>query len=242
MLSLEVPTDRSSPLFDNPMSLLMRSAVAAGVAPARAEVERILGNRSRRLLRSGEGTAPDPNAWAALREAFPIDIWGMLPSGPEMLITYARDQYVGEFGFAVPWAEGIATVSELGPVVEVFAGHGLWSHFLGFLTDTLATDDHSMMPGDASFVTVSVMDAEDAVREYPGRAVLMCWPPADASAERSAAAVERGGILIHVGERGGCTGTAELDRLLAEDFDLIRSDPAPGWPMLRERMDILRRK
>jgi hypothetical protein len=162
-----------------------------------------------------------------------------------------RHRFCGVYGFAIPCAEAIDALLELGPILEVGAGTGMWSAMLAARgADVIATDRAA--PGSRSYAFVvghhfaaqMKLRAEAAIKRWPGRAVFCSWPcyrdPWFARALKHVAA----GVavaVIHEGH-GGCVGTDSMFDRLEADFEELREIAIPQFPSIRDRLTIWRRK
>lgn len=164
-------------------------------------------------------------------------------------LRMARKAFIRRWGFAIPCAEAVAALAELGPLVEIGAGTGSWSALLSSAgQDVIATD--AVGAGRVSYGfdagahhPVTAMEAATAVRTHQDRAVLCSWPTEnDGWAADAAALIRPGQRLALIGEpRGGCTGSPALFDLLDVGFVLEQVVDLPQFPSSNDRLSIHRR-
>lgn len=124
-----------------------------------------------------------------------------------------RDHFIAEFGYSVPTPELINAICNLGPVLEIGAGHGTLSRLiLNAGGDAIATDKCPgfMAPNPSkSWTKVIEMDATEAVVKHPERAVLCSWPSLGETWLTDAVkSMKKDQVLIVIGEsNGGCTAS-----------------------------------
>ena len=164
-------------------------------------------------------------------------------------LRLARMAFTRRWGFSIPCEEAVEALRELSPLLEVGAGSGYWSAILRASgTDVIATDSaaeginpHGFQT--SAFTPVERLDATDAIRAYPGRAVFCSWPTeGETWAAEAFALIAQGNILALVGDdRGGITGSDALFDLLESDFELLRELEIPQFPRVTDRLRIYRR-
>ncbi len=176
------------------------------------------------------------------------DDWHYRPKADEQISQYgARRKSIRKFGFALPCREALNRIEALSPLIEVGAGVGTWAAILSKRgVDIIATD--------RSFAThygfhsgryhpVMRMDAENAVRNYADRNLLMIWPCYAAQWPTKAIRLLKPGrtlALISEGD-GGCCGDDSLFRHLDAYFRHIETIRIPCWDGLHDRLDLYRR-
>jgi hypothetical protein len=81
-----------------------------------------------------------------------------------------------------------------------------------------------------------------AARRHRDRALVLCWPPYDDdSASYAALRAYRGGVVVHIGERGGASGSVRFHRELKLNWTLAEEVDLPHWPRLSDRLMVYRR-
>uniref|UniRef100_A0A7S3SZA6 MYND-type domain-containing protein n=1 Tax=Emiliania huxleyi TaxID=2903 RepID=A0A7S3SZA6_EMIHU len=163
--------------------------------------------------------------------------------------------------FAVPSAEALAAVSELGlPVVEMGGGVGYWAALLrrrGVAVecfDSAPTEAggkggkggesgntfHGECPpwGPVQRGSSALL----ASRRFRRHALLLCYPPPRAPMAAECLAAFCGDTVVHVGEWLGDTGSAAFEAALAEGWELTRRLPLPCWGDTAEDLTIWRRR
>jgi len=193
------------------------------------------------------------NGGAALRrDELPLERRWCLRGGPDspspeltMESFMVRATWIHSFGFPVVIDETIDGLLPFGPFVEVGAGTGFLSRLLALAGgDSIATDAGTGEYGfsHGAWREIQVLDGAAAVRAYPDRTVLMSWPSlGDSWCEEVVAAMRPGGLLAHIGERGGCTGTEAFDEMLSDRFEPVARVALPVFGGLHDRLDVLRR-
>lgn len=156
----------------------------------------------------------------------------------------ARDNYIHAIGFAVPTAEAIAAIAAASPrLLEVGAGSGFWSALLARAgVDVVATDKHAGEHGDwhGRYHPTEKLDALAALRAYPDRDVLVCWPTLHGTwARKLAEAIEPGKVLHVIAEE--CCAEPGFYSVLADRFERLDSQPLPNWKDMRDYLEVMRK-
>lgn len=153
--------------------------------------------------------------------------------GLSMTAMMLRDIYIAEFGFSVPTPALIDLMKKFGPILEVGAGQGYLSQVLRHAgIDAIATDanpghmkavraratSEENLPPRERHLPVEILNAEDAIKTYPGRTILCSWPDYQSNwITKAAAGMAKNQRLAVIGEGyGGCTGEDGL-------FDLVET-------------------
>ena len=165
-------------------------------------------------------------------------------------LRFARQAYIRRWGFAIPCAEMIAALAGCGPMVEVGAGTGYLTAMLRAAgCDVVATDVQTEGKigygfAAAAHAPVERLGAAEAVAAYAERDVLCAWPTQDHewAAEAARLIRPRRTLALIAEPPGGCTGTPDLYKLLAEDFELIETVEIPQFPKVDDRLTIHRRR
>jgi len=165
-----------------------------------------------------------------------------------------RDRFISKYAWAVPSREAVKRLKEFvgrGLVLEVGSGKGLWAKLLQEEgVSVTATDDMSWTkserfdPSSGQFLEVLNMDAEVAVRSFPGHeALLMVWPPYDDPMAEKALNGFSGNKLILVGEdKSGCTANKMFFNDLGDQWDDVGRVSLPQWPGIHDMMTFWSRK
>jgi hypothetical protein len=94
-----------------------------------------------------------------------------------------------------------------------------------------------------TFTEVAMMKANDAAGLYPGRALMLCWPPYDTPMAAEALATYAGNTVIYIGEGyGGCTGNDKFHQLLEEQWEAVDNYHIPQWIGIHDYVCIYRRQ
>ena len=153
-----------------------------------------------------------------------------------------RDQHIQTFGFAIINRSAVEFLKEYNPILEVGAGLGYWAKEMQESgVDTVATDPspETRWPGQNTWTTMERLDAEEAVRKYPDRTLLMCWPDRTGDWPERAITAFTGKNIITIGEGlNGCTGTYEMHRILERDFDVTDRLQIPTFSEVSDRIEV----
>eukprot|EP01127_Copromyxa_protea_P001984 TRINITY_DN11888_c0_g1_i1.p1 TRINITY_DN11888_c0_g1~~TRINITY_DN11888_c0_g1_i1.p1 ORF type:complete len:332 (-),score=63.00 TRINITY_DN11888_c0_g1_i1:147-1142(-) len=92
-----------------------------------------------------------------------------------------RRLYVRYYSWGVIGTRAVEVLKQFSPILEVGSGNGYWAYELDRNgIDVVATDNHLDLVQDfAPFKTwfpVEELDSIAAIKKYPGRTLLMCWP------------------------------------------------------------------
>ena len=208
-----------------------------------------------RPLFSGEGTAVE-ELWQGIEADGPLSAEDALAIPPppgvdfdswqERLLTQAdrRRSFIARWGWSVPARPALRAIVDFiegRELLEVCAGSGLWSRLLRDAGVCVSASD----PGEGMnqhFVQVEALDAEQGVLSNPGVGALMfCWPPMRSDCAFRALRAFGGDRLIYVGDTR-FTGDAQLQALLAGDWELAERLPLPTWPGLDDALHLYRRR
>lgn len=177
-----------------------------------------------------------------------------LPYGLARLLNLAerRRELVELFSWAIPTDDALGTLSRYAPLVDAGAGMGYWTALLqARAVDAVAYD--LFPPGGAGrneyhrqargpWAEVRQGSAVAAARRHPERTLVLCWPPyEDDAASYDALRAYGGDVVIHVGERGGASGSVRFHRELELNWTLLEQVDLPHWPRLDDRVLVYRR-
>ena len=158
-----------------------------------------------------------------------------------------RWDYARRFGFVVITESTLSAVPVDRPMVSVGAGTGALERALVTHrgADIRATDCGANHYGfiDKHY-PIARLKAQNAVRKYPDRAVLMSWPSYDQSwPYETARAMAPGQLLYYIGESiGGCTADDAFHEYLKSDFTPGDSVGITQWNGLHDHLEIWRKK
>lgn len=197
-------------------------------------------------------------AWVKNEAPGPEDIGKLLDEDkiqPQIHLTSMfriRDEFIRKFGFSVPTPGLVSRLAEIGPIIEVGAGHGTLTCLINNAGgSSVATDINprkmAQSPEDA-WAPVQEMSATDSVSAYPDRTVLSSWPSLGGTwLTEMALAMAPGQSLITIGEgSGGCTGAdcfwelVENGTLLV-DQEILRGTDVWRFPSIHDRARAFRR-
>jgi len=177
------------------------------------------------------------------------------PLAPPILQAWrdaARDWVARLYTFAVPTAEALRAVADLGvEVVEVGAGAGYWAKLLQEAgasvraydvappsTDGEWNDYHGQVP---AFTEVQ-RGGPEVMAAHPSAALLLCFPPPGEDMAARCLQSYAGDTVVHIGEWGGQTGDEAFERLLLLDYDVSKVVPLPNFGNTHYALSIWARR
>lgn len=90
------------------------------------------------------------------------------------------------YAYACPRDTNIQFLSQHGPLLEIGAGKGYWSHLIQLAggdivpTDIVKPKDNTWFDGNSTFTDVEIFPStKAAVEAYPDRTIFLCWPHMD---------------------------------------------------------------
>lgn len=151
-------------------------------------------------------------------------------------IDRRRKDLVKEYAWAIPNEEAIELIVGKSPIVEIGAGNGYWANLVdGNGGDIIAFDSYDR-EYKRSWFEVKKESAEVA-GQFPDRSLFICWPEYKDSMGEVAVENYEGDTVILVGEPiSGCTGTADMYRMIEDNFELRRTVNIPNWFGIKDRM------
>jgi hypothetical protein len=159
-----------------------------------------------------------------------------------------RRELASRFSWAVPTEAALGLLGDHGPLLEVGAGTGYWAALLrGRGADVHPTDaepaGNTYHPDGQEWTEVARSAAVDAVRRWPDRTLLICWPPPDDdTAGYAALRAYTGDTVLYIGGGAdGPTGTARLHRELDLNWTVTDELALPSWPGIPDRLTVRRR-
>jgi hypothetical protein len=177
--------------------------------------------------------------------------WLMM-SRPSPLLDLAerRRELASLFSWAIPTDAALELLAKYAPLVECGAGMGYWLALLRTRgVDAVGYD--ARRPGRSNayhrgvrrpWTQIERRTSVAAARSHRERSLLLCWPPYDDdAASYDALRAYRGDVVIHIGERGGATGSVRFHRELALNWTLVEELELPHWPRLEDRVMVYRR-
>lgn len=174
------------------------------------------------------------------REARQLELSRALLAGDEArlrTLKASRVEYTHRFGYAVPTAEALETLSQFSPLVEIGAGVGYWAWMLrqgG--TDIVAYDlrpptvdsDENRFHARSLCWTNVLTGNESALDQHPDRTLFLCWPPRGDPMAYRILRRYRGEIFVYVGEQpladgANVAGDDQFVQLLSREWLRLRS-------------------
>jgi hypothetical protein len=159
-----------------------------------------------------------------------------------------RRELASRFSWAIPTEAALWLAGDHGPLLEVGAGTGYWAALLRDRgIDVQATDaepaGNTYHRDGRSWTEVTRSVAVDAVKAWPDRTLLICWPPPDDdTAGYAAVRAYTGDTVLYVGGGAdGPTGTARLHRELDLNWTVTDELALPSWPGIPDRLTVWRR-
>jgi hypothetical protein len=166
-----------------------------------------------------------------------------------------RDQFVSNYGWAVPSQEAIDKIKNFvggGQILEVGSGLGMWAKLIQDAgvkitpTDIKEKSGH-LDPNKPFFTEVEQMDHLQALQQYGQHDVLMLvWPGRDSMAQQALNNF-KGSKVIYVGENvhgnPGATGTPEFHDKLhdAKQWQQVDMVCIPTWEGMHDCMTFYER-
>jgi hypothetical protein len=174
-----------------------------------------------------------------------------------------------QYAFAVPSRRALNAIAAQGPLLEIGAGTGYWASLLAEMgVDIVAVDSAGWTPRfnlDAKEAVVSdrqhlqmKVAGPEAALSAKGRALVLMWPDWGGAGIFALEALEMfdGKTLICVGEWEGHTlgafhpslrptgqsFSAEFQKRVEKQFDLLEKIYLPSWPLNGDVVQIFQRK
>lgn len=179
--------------------------------------------------------------------------WRLAPGLARMLdLPGRRRELAGRLAWGIPNEAALALVADHAPVLDGGAGTGYWAALLRrrgvdvHAVDTApraAGGNRYHRAGARQWAPVERLSTAAAVRAYPNRTLLLCWPPPDDDAAGyGAVRAYRGDTLLYVGgDLDGATGTIRLHRELSLNWTPTEEIGLPSWPGLPDRLTVWQR-
>lgn len=164
--------------------------------------------------------------------------------------TFRRSVFIPTYGFACLTEEAIKAMSHYGPIVEVGSGGGYWAYeMLKAGIDVIPTDIApigSVVKNEWEFnvpwTSVRRMSGVEAVKAYPSKTLLLCWPYMADWAVNTLLEFT-GTYVISVDEgRYGCCATDDYFDVLDEFYEMVQHIRIPTFPTIHDSIKIWRRK
>ena len=197
--------------------------------------------------------AEPSDAHDSLVEARQPRYWG-LPWGLAQLLDLSerRRELVDLFAWAIPSDAALEALARYAPLVECGAGTGYWLALLqargvdaiGYDLAPLGAVGANLfhLRAKGSWAEVRQGSAVGAARKHAERALVLCWPPYDDDdASYAALRAYRGDTVVHIGERGGASGSLRFHRELELDWTPVDEVVLSHWPRLDDRQVVYRR-
>jgi hypothetical protein len=179
-----------------------------------------------------------------------------IPDFPDLsALLIERSKFVSEFAFAVPTREALDRVRAFSPLLEIGAGSGAWARLLAMRgADIIATDpaveefsdlaNQGWTWGESKYHPVLPFAGKTAVRRWPERNVLCCWPSLGQTWLRQAArAMLPGRVLLVI--REDATADDRTWNYLEYHFKpavdqqgIDNTIELPNWYCLHDRLEV----
>jgi hypothetical protein len=174
--------------------------------------------------------------------------WSLLGADGGLAQFSLRKKMLEGYCFAVLTEEMIDKIKPYGPILEVGAGTGYWAYeFKKRGVDYLATDVYAL-PSNKYFLSskawehVYIYTTEDAIKRFPNRTLLMCWPGYRESWAYEALNKYKGNIFIYAGEKeGGCCADDDFFKHLNRYWKEIKTLDMPQFFGLHDTARIFKR-
>ena len=155
-----------------------------------------------------------------------------------------RQHYIAAFGFAVLDQATVQAIRPFAPLIEAGAGTGYWAWELQEAgINIVATDPNpkTRWPNIPTWTSVLPLSGPDAIRLYPHRNLLVCWPDQHRPWAAHTALACQAQFLLYVGEtENGCTATPEFFQALTHRYSLVRTVPIPQFAGQADQLRIYR--
>lgn len=160
-----------------------------------------------------------------------------------------RDNFRRGISWHIPTESLLDLLVRLSPIVSVGSGLG-YTESLAIQkgADIKATDarldGNGWCDNKSPFCPIEKMDAREAVSKNKDKNVFMAWPPYDhPMAFEVAEEMQKGTILIYVGESGGgCTGDDKFFKILFQQFIEIETEAfIPSWQGIYDEVRVYKK-
>jgi len=159
-----------------------------------------------------------------------------------------RDEILARYSYAILNQATIDALKSYQPFLEVGAGIGYWAYeFKKNGIDYIATDPEptckDFFPtGTKCWTEIIKLTAVEAVRTYPNRTLLICWPGYGETWAYEVLKAFKGNIVVYVGEgQDGCCAEDKFFKLMNRDWDSEELS-IPQWVGLHDKILILKKK
>lgn len=157
-----------------------------------------------------------------------------------------REDYIGQFSFAVLTEEMVELLRPYEPILEVGSGNGYWAWELARRAVAVTATDPGTgryrCPEWKSWTAIDRLTAVEAVRKWPDLTLLLVWPDYGKPWAVEALREWRGKYAIYVGEWRAATADEAFHDLLEQEFVQEREVEIPMFDGLHDRLWIFRRK
>lgn len=161
----------------------------------------------------------------------------------EHKIHKERNLFIREFGFAVPCAEAIDAMVKAGPLIEIGAGSGAWTHLIrAHGGDVIATDPilEQFAFKHGAWAEPLALQGKTAVRRWPERNVLCSWPSLNQTWLRQAARAMRPGRTLFV-VREDATAEDSTWEYVESAFRHVDYLELISWQFCHDRFEVWRK-
>lgn len=164
-------------------------------------------------------------------------------------IKFRFQEYVPQFGLAVPNDEAIKACAAHAPLLEIGAGCVYWAYELRKVgADIIATEprigekNHYTFGVRNPWTKLEELSGVEAVQKYPDRNLIIIWPSYNWPWAYEALQVFTAQIVIYVGEWHGCTADDNFHDLLESNFEEIEGVSIPRFEAIHDTLTIWKRK
>lgn len=161
-----------------------------------------------------------------------------------------RDCLVAKYSWAIPNDNAIRLLASMGPVIEIGAGNGYWSHLIAKAGGSITAYDpkpgkHHIDSDGRVWHPVLEGGVEKVQTDHKKHTLLLVWPPYNTPMAFDALLrfIQIGGqTLAYVGEgEGGCTADDDFFKLLHDNFEPVGDAPLPQWEGIHDHLTVYRR-
>lgn len=151
----------------------------------------------------------------------------------KLTYTNIRMLYASNISWAIPTVEIIEKIvafSNPGTILEICSGNGFWAGLLRLFGAKVIASDFVINVSKAFIPDIYKLDAVSAVKKYPTRTLMICWPGLNETYAFNALKEFEGEQLIYIGEqKSGCTANDQFFELLESSWNCVQTHNMQSW-------------